>query len=108
MTLLKFYMFHRKFFYYYFQADMEILIMTNYSSETTMAVVTPEYNVTTMSPEVKKKLLGIINLKQTIKYSPVLAVYTLMMIIGLIGNSFVLYIYNLNSNAQVHGHTSCV
>lgn len=72
---------------------MEFLMMTNYSSETTKAVVMSDYNVTTLSPEVKKKLLGTLNLKQTIKYSPVLAVYILMMVIGLIGNAFVLYIY---------------
>ena len=60
---------------------------------TTVTTTLPDTNTTTMSADARKRLLGIINLKETIKFAPVLAFYVFIMIIGLIGNSFVLYIY---------------
>ena len=66
--------------------------MTNYSDNVMM---TSQSNATTMSTEVEARLLGAINLRETIKHAPVLAFYIFIMIVGLIGNSFVLYIYKI-------------
>ena len=68
-------------------------IMTNYSANTTGMTTLSYVNATTMSTEVKRRLLGAINVKEAIKFAPVLIFYVLIMSIGLIGNSFVLYVY---------------
>ena len=74
---------------------MEHIPITNYSDNVMM---TSPSNATNMSTEVEERLLDAKNLRETIKYVPVLAFYIFIMIVGLIGNSFVLYIYKIKFN----------
>ena len=66
--------------------------MATFTNSSTMS---PLNNTTTISSGEKERLLGAINLRETIKHAPVLAFYILIMIVGLIGNAFVLYIYKI-------------
>ena len=57
--------------------------------------MTTTSNTSTISADEEDRILGAINLRETIKHAPVLAFYIFIMIVGLIGNAFVLYIYKI-------------
>ena len=62
--------------------------MANYTDNATMTTTS---NASTISTDEEERLLGAIDLRETIKHAPVLAFYIFIMIVGLIGNAFVLY-----------------
>ena len=66
--------------------------MANYTDNTT---ITTTGNASTITTDEEERLLGAINFRETIKHAPVLAFYIFIMIVGLIGNAFVLYIYKI-------------
>ena len=72
--------------------------MANYTDNATM---TTSSSASTILSDEEDRLLGAINLGETIKDASVLAFYIFLMIVGLIGNAFVLYIYKIKFKRSI-------